>query len=347
MKTLKLAAISVLILLAGIGIIELWVNLQNPSIYKLDPIVGWSIKPNFKHTYIQKNIDKTSYSVDFVTNDLGLRVYGDPGRATQKIFVVGDSYTMEPYASNQQMWWAVGAKKLADLKNSLGSIFIVAGGGGGWGTYQELVLVRNIIQKIRPDIFVLQFCDNDFANNSKNLEAYTITRSQKFRRPYVSSSGDITFSTEWAAPLWRLPVIGQSRVLNFLDVGVQIGQSYYYKNKFGLGWGAPIDSQLKVELESESILITGRLLAEMRRAVGDIPAFMVNCNNEGKGLNVRWREMAIEAGFVPLSGPSASIERIRRYGGDMISYIDGAHLNVRGNEVYGTAFGEELARHLK
>ena len=346
-KKLKLVAISALVLLVGLGIVELWVNLKNPSIYKLDSILGWTIKPNFQHAYVQKNIDRTSYSVDFSTNDLGLRVYGDPETALKKMLVVGDSYTMEPYASNQQMWWAVGAKKLADLNHSPGSIYAVAGGGGGWGTYQELVLVKNIIQKIRPDIFVLQFCDNDFANNSQNLEASTITRSQKFRRPYMTPSGDIAFSTEWIAPLWRLPGIGQSRVLNFMDVAVQVGQSYYYKNKFGLGWGAPIDSQLKGELDAESLLITKRLLAEMRRSVGDVPAFMVNCNNENKGLNARWREMAIETGFVPLGAPSGSIERIRTYGGDMISYIDGAHLNVRGNEVYGNAFGEELARHLK
>ena len=347
MKKFKFIAISALVLLVGMGFVELWVNLQNPSIYKLDSILGWSLKSNFQHAYVQKNIDRTSYPVDFATNDMGLRVYGDPGRALKKLLVVGDSYTIEPYASNQQMWWAVGAKKLADLNHSPGSIYVMAGGGGGWGTYQELVLVRNIVQKIRPDIFVLQFCDNDFANNSQNLEASTITRSQKFRRPYMSPSGEITFSTEWAAPLWRLPLIGQSRVLNFMDVAVQVGQSYYYKSKFGLGWGAPLDPQLKGELEAESLLITKRLLAEMRRSVGDVPAFMVNCNNESKGLNTHWMKMAVEAGFVPLSAPSASIERIRTYGGDMVSYIDGAHLNVRGNEIYGNAFGEELARHLK
>ncbi len=347
MKNLKLVAICTLVLLASLGFVELWVNLQNPSIYKLDSVFGWAIKPNFQHSYVKKNINGTSYIVDFATNEEGLRVYGDHDRATKKMLVVGDSYTMEPYASNQEMWWAVGAKKLADLNYSPGSIYALAGGGGGWGTYQELLLVRNIIQRIHPDIFVLQFCDNDFANNSKNLEAYTITRSQKLRRPYMSPSGDVAFSTEWIAPLWRLPLIGESRVLNFMDVAFQVVQSYYYKSKYGLGWGAPIEPQLKGELEAESLLITKGMLTEMRRAVGNIPAFMVNCNNGSKGLNAHWREIAIDAGFVPLSAPSESIEKIRTYGGDMVSYIDGAHLNVRGNEIYGNAFGEELAKHLK
>lgn len=347
MKKLKLIAIGGLILLGILAIVELLVNLYNPSIYKLDPILGWTLKPHFQHSFKKRNIDGTAYDVDFLTNDMGLRVYGDPDRAQKKMFVVGDSYTMEPYASDEKMWWAVGAKKLGDLNRSPGSVYAIAGGGGGWGTYQELLLVKNIINKIQPDIFVLQFCDNDFSNNSQNLEAYTITRSQKFRRPYMSASGNVGFSNAWIAPLWRVPGIGQSRVLNFFDVAIQVIQSNYYKSKFGLGWGAPMDPELKEKLEAESLLITKNLLSEMRRAVGASSAFMVNCSNENKGLNRYWMELANEAGFIPLSTPSASIEHIRTYGGDMVSYIDGAHLNTRGNEIYGNAFAEELAKYLK
>ena len=49
----------------------------------------------------------------------------------------------------------------------------------------QLALQKEIKDILNPDLIILQFCSNDFYNNSYEWESSGITRNQYVRRPYL------------------------------------------------------------------------------------------------------------------------------------------------------------------
>lgn len=270
-KTYKWPCLFLLLLAASY---ECYGYLFNPSIYTLDQTLGWTAKISFSKDLIQKSALGEQYSAHYESNTLGLRTYGQHTKNATKFLVIGDSFTMEPYAGNNQMWYSAMADSLEAsgfLENQ--GIHISAGGGGGWGTLQELLLLKQVLNDVNPDIFILQFCSNDFINNHFEWEQGNITRSQKYRRPYQSLDGSIKYSDSFLAPLWRNPILGQSKIFNQLDILIQIIQTKIYN-----GYGPKLATITQDQFEKESLKITETLLTEMREQLNGIPAYMINCS---------------------------------------------------------------------
>jgi hypothetical protein len=302
----------------------------NPSIYRLDPILGWTSKPSFSKHLVQKSKLGEKYPVHHETNALGLRTYGQDTKDAIKILVIGDSFTMEPYAGNNQMWYAAFADSLKSSGFSADkNIFISAGGGGGWGTLQELLLLKTVQKEVNPDIFILQFCSNDFINNHFEWEQGNITRSQKYRRPYLGFDGQVKYSDSLFSPLWRNSMLGQSKIFNQVDVLVQIIQTKIYN-----GYGPKYPKLIQEKFEKESLEITTNLLNEMRAQLNGIPAYMINCSREKNGPNKNWIDLAEKTGFIPLASASnGDVHWLEPLGSTTVP--DTVHLNFRGNKIYG------------
>ena len=135
---------------------------NTPTLYMADSEIGWVAKKNYYGVFQQMRLDGSAYSSSIETNELGLRSFKSSGKgaAPFRILVLGDSYTMDPYASDAQMWWAVLAEQLAlDPSITLDEIEVLAGGAGGYGTLQNLLLARRLKanQLPQPDLFVMQF----------------------------------------------------------------------------------------------------------------------------------------------------------------------------------------------
>ena len=58
-------------------------------------------------------------------------------------------------------------------------------GGGGYGTLQQYLLIKKYFDEIKPTIIIHQFCENDFENNTKQIEKNSILYSQYYFRPYL------------------------------------------------------------------------------------------------------------------------------------------------------------------
>ena len=341
------------ILLVVIAASECFFNLTRPSQYQLDPELGWTLKLNFFRNLTQKSLDGKNYSVTFSTDENGLRTHGDLKNAKIKILVLGDSHTAENYVSDNEMWYSVMVDRLNSIAGFPGKeYFVWAGGGGGWGSYQELLLLRRLLKQIRPDIFVLQFCSNDFVNNHKQWESVSIVRSQKFRRPYLDIDGQVSFSDDWSSLFWRHSILGASRAFNFFDILIQIGQSKYYG-----GFGPTLDKETQLRYSKESISITQKIITQMRNELGSIPAFMVTCSSTE--VNNDWIDIAKKGGFTPL--PQAFDLMHSYVRGDVYSMLekksfhpegsflhaDAGHLNPRGNFEYGVATADALIPFLR
>jgi lysophospholipase L1-like esterase len=331
-------SISITILLLGIfALAELYLHIYKPSLVEFDSELGWRLKSNFDRVYQQKTQMGKEYSAHFITNQYGFRAYGDSNEKSLKILVLGDSFTGDAFSSNEQAWFSVIAQKLeANKKQFPNSVTVWAGGSGGYGTLQELILAKRIKNVFNPDALILQFCSNDFGDNHLQWQSNTVLRQLYLRRPYMNIDGRIEFSQDILAPLYRSFLFQNSRLINKFDSYVNFVEFMY----FG-GYQKYINPDLVKKYEVESLQITQLLLKELAYEFPRIPKIAVNCSAEEEGLNAQWQNLAKNAGFIPISQPAELIKKQLTKGEDLI-HADGGHWNPLGNQLFGETLYKEL-----
>jgi lysophospholipase L1-like esterase len=337
------AIVGSVLLASLLALAEAYLRFKNPpALYTADREIGWVAKKNYQGVFRQMSLDGSYYASAVQTNSLGLRSFrtGEDGLASKVILVLGDSHTMEPYASDSEMWWAVFAKQLAlNLQQPLGEVKVWAGGAGGYGTLQNLLLVRRLKANNlpRPDLFILQFCGNDYVNNHRGWEATTMVHNQKFSRPYYDPDGVVRFSDHWLAPIWRSALLQQSRLFSYSDTRLQ---GIFYKIFADRIVNLP-SAEVVAKFDQESLWITSELLKALRQELPETPAIMVNCDPRIEGLNAQWTRLARDAGFLPMEKPAQAIFKDQNKRGALL-HADGAHLSIEGNKLFGQSLSEEF-----
>ncbi len=333
-------ALSILIWLVIITVaIEVGYHFFRPSIYRNDKLLGWELQPDLNTKTVQHSLDGRAYSVEFTTDHDGLRTYGRNPKAEHRILALGDSFTGEPTASNDKMWFASLARALArETKTPLDDYYVWAGGAGGYGTYQNLLLSERLLQKIHPTLLILQFCTNDFSNNHFEWESQGIVRNQFMRRPFAKLEHLETpvYDETLLGKAYR-SFIGESKVFNSLD---SLVQRYQYQS-YG-GYGKPVSNETQLRVEAESVALTRQLLTALRGKFPDIPAVMINCDGDPAGLNSHWTGLAKDAGFVPLTAPSDFLHQAKSRDDKQVFNQDGAHLSEEGNQQFGAILASAL-----
>ncbi len=309
-----------------------------PSPYVTDPVLGWRSKKNFHFTYSQRDESGASYLAELRTDAEGRRTFGVDNPQALKILVLGDSFTADPYAGNQEMWYALAAGEISQHLHR--DVFVAAAGAGGYGSLQELLLATELSRSFTPELVVLQFCANDFSNNHMGLETSGIVRGQFMRRPYASATG-IQYYQHPLAFLYRHSPLAESKVFNKADGLIQGLQFRYYG-----GYGPTLPAELQARYEAESLAITKDLLTKLRAQFAKSAAFMVNCSGEAQGLNARWQELAHEAGFTPVPEASDAVLRAKK-SGSVVFNADKGHLNPLGNAIFGKALAGAALPSLK
>ncbi|MEX0819712.1 MAG: SGNH/GDSL hydrolase family protein [Pirellulaceae bacterium] len=140
-----------------------------PSPYQPDRILGSRLKPNYAGWNVKEG------KVFFRTNQAGFR---DRDHAqtkpddTLRIAVLGDSYCEAVQVELHETFWAVCERALNECEPSVGKkIEVLNSGVSGYGTAQELLMLRHHLWDYDPDLVVLAFLTgNDIRNNSKELE---------------------------------------------------------------------------------------------------------------------------------------------------------------------------------
>jgi lysophospholipase L1-like esterase len=330
--SLSLALLLLVWLVAEVGL-----ALLRPAPVQRDALLGWKLKANYHREFVQKTLGATDYPVSFATNDQALRVFGS-ATAPLKILVLGDSFTVDPYASDDRMWYVAMVKSLAShLDRPESDFYVMGGGAGGWGTYQNLLLSQELAPRLKPDLFVLQFCSNDFQNNSYDWESKGVARGQFMRRPFfVTDPAHPGYAHGLLARIYR-SVLGESRLLNRVDGMIGSMQVRRYG-----GYTQPLPLQVIAGYERDSIALTQTLLARLRGTY-KAPAVMVNCDGREVGPNRHWKEIARKAGFIPLGAPSDFLRSVKPQARKDVFNADGSHLSEEGNGLYGAIAGDEIA----
>jgi lysophospholipase L1-like esterase len=325
-----------------IVIIDIGYYFLKPSIYTNNPKLGWELRPNLQRTFTQHSLSGDKYTVDFKTNNDGVRTFGTNINAPNRILVLGDSFTGEPTASNDKMWFAEMTRILAKQTHTPADQFYVwAAGAGGYGTYQNLLLTKRLLSKIKPTLVVLQFCTNDFTNNHFEWESLGIVRNQSMRRPYANPSNlnSPVYDESFLGKVFR-SMLGESKIFNTID---SIIQKYEFKT-YG-GYSRPMTNLTLMRLEKESVLLTSQILTALRAQFLDVPSVMVNCAGDTAGLNGQWTEIATKAGFIPISEPSNFLLNAKHQHNKAVFNRDGAHLSELGNLQFGEILADAMIKH--
>lgn len=314
-----------------IVLIEIYAQIFRPSVNINDEKLGWKLKKNFTFTFEEKDFYNESYEVNFETDTNGLRPFGNLSKNSKKILILGDSFSNDPYSSNEKMWYAILANKLE--KNSNFKFGGWSGGAGGYGSLQQLLFLDEITKKIKPDFFILQFCSNDFMNNHQNLELEKGAIGQYSRRPYINQKNlnEINFNNNFLYKILRTNYFGDSKVLNKI---IFLYSNFKY-NKVRTN----VDENIK-KFEEQSIVITEKILEKIGKKLKYLKPIMVNCSSKKIGQNKYWEEIGSKTGFIVISDPSDKIEVISK--NEKIYFRDGAHFNELGNKIYGEVLANAI-----
>ena len=329
-KFFKITLLFFVVLMMFIFSLELFARFKKPSWHTSDPEIGWKLKNNFSHTYKNYDQDRNLYYSKFNTNEDGLRIYGKKNSKI-KILIIGDSFTAEPYAGNDEMWFSHLSKEIKEYTKN--DVIVYAGGGGGYSTLQEFLFLNKINKKYDYDIFILQFCSNDFGSNLFEAETSGNNFNQFFKRPYMNENKKIIFYNSFFANLFKTKLIGESRFFNKMLFLI----SKYKKDK-------PLNNIDRNLIEKKSINITKHLLTKIRSVIKSDNAYMVNCENSSNGLNKYWKLIANDNNFIPLDLPNIAIDKALKKN-EKIVFNDLGHFNNYGNEIFGKAVFKQLKNY--
>jgi len=340
-KIIYFTCISVFCLLLLVICGEMLANLLLPETqYRYSKPLGWAPKANYSASVPVVNQDGQTYTINYSTSEYGFRSFGDLDSDKPRILIIGDSFT-DTHTSNQNSYYGIIEKNLP--------VEIFAFGGSGYGTLQQLMILKKFAKLINPDIFILQFCNNDFNNNSYRLEEEFIARNQRNLRPYWHK-GSLTYRTPQDSLLRIL--YQNSKLFRFFDLFYTNKQfrkygGYYPPNEEGHdGWGSIMNKGEKVPAYKNvksAIATTQYLLSEMAKALApETKLISFTVSTKQKEKTRAWKMAAEKAGFVTYTSVARRVEEAEK-SGQVVRIHDGAHWNRLGNAIAG----EELSRILR
>lgn len=336
MKRLAIPLLLISSLLVALGMIEGVLRLFSPSSgYVVDPVLGWRPAPHIDRTVTQRDQAGAEYIVSHTTDANGARHYSVDGKQpARSILAIGDSHSALPFANDQDMWYGVFARALAESSGSAVTVKVI--GAGGYGTLQQLMSAQAEARSgTSPDILLHQFCANDFLNNDYDWERATFLFNQSGRRPYLAPDLVSVFYADGIWPAIQRSILGNLRLVDRVDIAWQrLQDSTLYLTP-------PSEEQKSAWIDS-SRRSTAVLLSRLRATFPAATALMINCTRTTDnptvhwGLNSEWPSLAAAAGFHPLTAPNDAIKAAEE-AGHIVRHADGQHYNLAGNRTIGQA----------
>ena len=320
--------------------VELYLKKKKPTPYLYDSELGWTLKKNFKYIYKEKDLYNNEYSSFYSTNNSGARFFIQKGSSNKinqsvRILVVGDSFTMDPYVGNNDMWYSILATKIN--KNTKQNVEVLAFGGGGYGSLQQLLLLQRYkkdIDNFSPNIFILQFCSNDFANNSFNIEKASFALSQYMRRPYLINDEIYYYNGLFTYFFKKNILTRESRIFaKSIFLFEFLMKKYFTSN-----------SNITADKINEAKNITQNILTKIGNLYPNTESYIFSCSNNTSELNRDWKKLATQSNFIILEESSNFIDKASNLNTE-IFYKDGGHLNILGNLLWGDLIYEDISKN--
>ena len=237
------------------------------------------------------------------------------------VLVLGDSFTDGLGVPSNEMWFSY-------LNGIAEGQKIVAYGGMGYGTLQELLVLKKYLNSgMKPSLIVLQMCTNDIINNYYKLEKDSYLQRAPAPRPYLENGMIITRfprNNNWLI----FPLISYSR----------------FAYKYNVRWEAMSERAVKegrISTIEDKIKLQGFSLPEFHAAVSVTHQLLSNFKVLSANYNLLLvvvddaipYSKAIEASAQKLGINIVFPTRGNRIIPDS-EKIDGAHFNTQGNKTF-------------
>ncbi len=165
LKNIALIAASVVVVLLGAEIVLRIAGVSYPSFYEEDADLGGRLRAGAEGWTHGEGGSFVSINNDGM-RDSEHTVAKPPG--TVRIAVLGDSFAEAMQVPQEQTFWAVLGRELSSCAQR--SYEVLNFGVSGYGTAQELLMLRHRVWRYNPDIVLLAFFSgNDVRNNSAAL----------------------------------------------------------------------------------------------------------------------------------------------------------------------------------
>lgn len=242
--------------------------------------------------------------------------------------VIGDSFTEGMGIPGEQLWFAQIASMYPGERT-------VAYGGRGYGTLQELFILRRYLSREKPREILLQICSNDFINNYFPLEKLSLSQRAPAPRPYwVAGTIETRFprSFDWIIE----PLIAHFRLFNRLNLDWE----RMIAEKASKQEVHTVEDDINTKgynfpLFRESVTVTDSLLRKFVQEADGIPVRLILVDNAAPYANA-FKDIAVKLN-VPLINPTRS-----RIFPPSLRMADGAHYNEEGNHLFGELARERL-----
>ena len=192
-----------------------------PLPYRSDPYCGTGLHPNFHGWWSREG------AAEIRTNSAGFRDREhrlEKPKDVLRVAVLGDSYIEAFQVSQHEMFGTVLEEELNSRQfGGDQKVEVLSFGVSGYGTAQELLLLRHHVWQFDPDVVLLAFFpSNDFRNNSSLLESQqlrpvfeivdeelVLDNSFQTEPPYLYASSD-SFR-------FKMSLVNSSRVLQLIQ----------------------------------------------------------------------------------------------------------------------------------
>ena len=240
MKQWQLKTLIIIVsIIIGLTLVEVglgFLGIEYPDFYDLDPYLGYALRPGVQGYWLNEGQGFVSINRD------GLRDRDHASKKppnTVRIAVLGDSYAEAMQVNQKEAFWAIMEKELQNCKNLQGrNVEVINFGVAGYGTAQELLMLRHRVWKYSPDIVLLAFCTgNDISDNSSSLK-------QKPSDPYfIFENGDLTLHDQSSRKRWEEKVANnhftrplyqwliQFRVVQVVEHGKEVIRDWWFRKK--------------------------------------------------------------------------------------------------------------------
>jgi hypothetical protein len=305
---------------------------ESQEIYT-DKKLGWRATEGYSNKNY-KNESSTSNYQKITTNENGFRYFGNTQSSNIKIFIIGDSFSQATNVSDDKTYYAIMAHQLPKTE-------VFAYGCGGYGSLQEFMILDEFLEKIKPQIIILQYCSNDFINNDFELERKSYKNNNGVLRPYLNMQGKIFYKNP--NHLYFIPefLLENSRFINYINLRVNKLLSYINRNKgieneiMEVG---PSHPEFKRSTE-----ITKKILGMLKERSNKTPV-LTFCADAPQPFYDEFKRISGQKGLSIIDGIPQAIRKYEEQG-IVVRGEDGAHWNDMGHQIVASYIIDYLKNH--
>jgi hypothetical protein len=325
------ASLLVVFLVAEVTLRLYYRFIKSPNVITIDPKLGWRATPNFHAVEEKTDACGNRESIQINTGENGFRMFGNVNATRPKLLFIGDSYTFAKDVAQEKTFYTLIAREL--------DVEVFAYGGDGFGTLQEYYILDEWLDRIQPDAVILQFCMNDFFDNSLELNYSSWMSNCRYRKPYLMPDGEIQYVNAGNLPWLRDFTMDYSKALYSILIRVNNLVE------------TPIDKSGSAEAAIEregasnaafqrSVTITEEVLNRIKRRCGQVPVVAFTSDTPGLYFET-WRDLADRTGILFCNEVTTDIAEAESKG-ECLRAEDRAHWNAAANEYCAKALALEL-----